>query len=766
MARDPFNLPSNRSAADGSTTGNSNAALGASATPSTASTAVPPAPQRRFLGWIQVGALVRKNLLSKWRTPLGTFFEIFSPVLMMLVLVAAYQLSEVTTKSAEQYNQIAVSLPGPYIELVSQAVSFLGGDGDIGGLFSRRMNAKPSRDSTTSPQSFLSSVHGINLLQDLGLSHPVMNHMANRRRLQEEDTGNTTETEDDGVFDFLDGSISQISNILQSPIPVPTFEQFVTASVGISSLIDADKLPIILSDSSFGRAWGNLLTLGTLHLSPNTPVVQDFATYLNATYSNATMAAIKIRVHENENAAVSFINENLNERTWALLDLAKFNDAASGSNENDLSYKIRMNYTTLPNTNEIVSFVSIGLNTQYERYYLSGYLSLQRTLNEFAMSRTPGCGSVTENGESTMTTTSAINMWSMPMPTASYNQNAFFQAVGFLLGLTIAMAFLYPTSRTIKTIVEEKELRLKETLYILGVRPWAHWLSWLITSFILFLIIAVLVTWTLSANILIYSSSAYLVAFFIFFSTATVGFCFVVAACFSRAKLAAIVGPMALFATLLPRFIFFGTNRFEAISSKMWASLLPCTAFAFGADIIADYEYTEVGVQSWNAGEGAYSFNTSIGFLFFDTLLYLFLGWYLELVIPRQYGIARPFYFLVLPSYWKSVFCCCFSSNSSNLRSADASPGVATAAIDDDKAGVATLDFEPVTDPAWIPRVEIQDLVKRYNKNLAAPPAVNHLNLTLYESQITCLLGHNGAGEFLAIKYLMLCMFCSQIANQ
>jgi ABC-type lipopolysaccharide export system ATPase subunit len=52
-----------------------------------------------------------------------------------------------------------------------------------------------------------------------------------------------------------------------------------------------------------------------------------------------------------------------------------------------------------------------------------------------------------------------------------------------------------------------------------------------------------------------------------------------------------------------------------------------------------------------------------------------------------------------------------------------------------------------MVDSTLIPRVDIQDLVKRYNKNPDVPAAVNHLNLTLYESQITCLLGHNGAGK-------------------
>ena len=123
------------------------------------------------------------------------------------------------------------------------------------------------------------------------------------------------------------------------------------------------------------------------------------------------------------------------------------------------------------------------------------------------------------------------------------------------------------------------------------------------------------------------------------------------------AKLAAIIGPLALFATILPRFIFFGFNRYEATSGKIWASLFPATAFTFAADIIADYEYSQQGIQEWNVWEGSYSFNTALGLLFFDTILYIFLGWYLEEVIPRQYGVARPFYFLFTPKYWCSYFC-------------------------------------------------------------------------------------------------------------
>lgn len=397
-------------------------------------------------------------------------------------------------------------------------------------------------------------------------------------------------------------------------------------------------MPRLIADSSIGRQWGNLLALGTLHLSPQGSLADDFSDYLSETYPTLVPSSLKIRTHDSEEDALEYINENLNEKTWALIDFEQFALAEETS-----KFKIRLNYTTLPNTNEITDFVAIGLNTDYQRYYLSGYMTLQRTVNEFAFSKTGTCEEMMDDLSS---------VWSMPMPTPVYTQNPFFLQVGYLLGLTIVMAFLYPTSRLIKSIVEEKETRMRETLLILGLRGWANWIAWMLTSAVVFSIITASVSLTLSTTVLLYSDPWYIFCFIGLFSSATVGFSFTIAAFFGQAKLASIVGPIALFVTLLPRFIFFGANRFEATTGKMIASLLPATAFAFGADILADYEYAEQGIQEWNASQGDYSFNTTLFFLFVDSIIYNFLGWYLEQIVPNQYGSAKPFYFLLMPSYW------------------------------------------------------------------------------------------------------------------
>lgn len=58
-----------------------------------------------------------------------------------------------------------------------------------------------------------------------------------------------------------------------------------------------------------------------------------------------------------------------------------------------------------------------------------------------------------------------------------------------------------------------------------------------------------------------------------------------------------------------------GTNRYEAVPEKFGASLLSTTAFSFGADVIADYEYAGIGANWVNWREGDYSLYTSMSFM-------------------------------------------------------------------------------------------------------------------------------------------------------
>jgi len=175
----------------------------------------------------------------------------------------------------------------------------------------------------------------------------------------------------------------------------------------------------------------------------------------------------------------------------------------------------------------------------------------------------------------------------------------------------------------------------------------------------------------------------------------------------------------------------------------MVASLFPCTAFAFGVDAISEYEYSSVGVNSGNVNEGDFSFNTSLSFLFVDTLIYSILGWYVDQVVPRQFGAPKVWYFPFTANYWKNLCKRTFSSN----HETDVMHYNETINKNLMQNQSDTIEANPS-----MPTVLIKNLVKKYDKMIY--PAVNNLTLAMGESEIICLLGHNGAGKSSTISIL------------
>jgi hypothetical protein len=204
------------------------------------------------VGILQVMALVRKNLLVKYRTPTATFFELFSPLLMILILSAAFSLSEIIEKDAQLYTSIKIDLPGPWTGLVQNAWNYYylqqqnGEDMDMSTTSSRQRQLRRKQQQQGLSSSFVpwyenqeddrvmthmdswnNIVTGVQkkihrVLMDRAALESVK--PSRQRRLQVEDTNVTendkedgadgsTHDEDDGsIYDLLDEAQSQVSH--------------------------------------------------------------------------------------------------------------------------------------------------------------------------------------------------------------------------------------------------------------------------------------------------------------------------------------------------------------------------------------------------------------------------------------------------------------------------------------------------------------------------------------------------------------------------
>eukprot|EP00601_Ochromonadales_sp_CCMP2298_P001426 CAMPEP_0173193416 /NCGR_PEP_ID=MMETSP1141-20130122/13943_1 /TAXON_ID=483371 /ORGANISM="non described non described, Strain CCMP2298" /LENGTH=512 /DNA_ID=CAMNT_0014117743 /DNA_START=89 /DNA_END=1624 /DNA_ORIENTATION=+ len=447
---------------------------------------------------------------------------------------------------------------------------------------------------------------------------------------------------------FQDGALTAGLDILSGPLIVPTLDQFIAANEFLSANEATSGIGGLLTQTSFGRTFTNLLYKGGLHFAPRGEQVDSLISYMNSTYTR--FSDLNVYVHDSEDEGVQFILDgvllpptrvprknnpnktrilkNSEDRYEPALALIVLKEVTPEK----VNYLIRQNYTTLPNTNEVTLRSVLGLDTQYQSYLISGFLTLQKAVDQWAFNYTQAVYGDSRPDAPTQCTGPPQAVL-IPFPTPAYDQNPFYAQVGFLLGLAIVMSTMYPMSRLTKSVVEEKELRMREVMKIMGLREWVHQATWFISAFVLFFWIAVTTTLITKASFLLRSDPALLFAYFFLFAMSEINFAFLVSVFFSNSKLAAIVAPVVLFGSILPRFAFLNTNNNEAVASKTLASLLSPTAFAFGSDIIAQYEYGGTGVQFYNMYEGGFNFGTVLSMMLLDFFLYGIMAWYLDQVI-------------------------------------------------------------------------------------------------------------------------------------
>jgi pheromone shutdown protein TraB len=113
---------------------------------------------------------------------------------------------------------------------------------------------------------------------------------------------------------------------------------------------------------------------------------------------------------------------------------------------------------------------------------------------------------------------------------------------------------LYPVSRCVKSLVEEKESKMSQVTQIMGLSRLNSNLGHIVTYGIVFTFVSVTSTMLSSLTFLPSSDPTLVFAFYFLFHMSLIPFCFMMSTLFDRAKIASIVAPVALFAFMLPRY--------------------------------------------------------------------------------------------------------------------------------------------------------------------------------------------------------------------
>ncbi|XP_060873175.1 phospholipid-transporting ATPase ABCA3-like isoform X2 [Metopolophium dirhodum] len=357
-----------------------------------------------------------------------------------------------------------------------------------------------------------------------------------------------------------------------------------------------------------------------------------------------------------------------------------------------------------------------------DEYLNMGFLALQLTLDKaFILLSTNNKSSLNIND---------YNLEIQSYPYANYLKDSSFQTLfDLFLPLFTILSFLLMCSNTIKRVVEEKDSGVKELMTIMGLKRWMIWTGWILHNFFVYAISITVITYitcfevsTGQPKLLNYTNPLLLWIFLMMYMIAGVFFCFAISSLFNRPLVALIVGSSVwcLSYTLPKNFVKPSTS----ILVQTLFTLFPNFAVSRAYVAISSLETQGKGLQFstlFTAGKGGNSFSVGFILLMFvvDCFLYGFFAWYIDSVMPGQFGVAKPLNFL-----------CKWSKNKTENN----------VMVPISKSSSRLFEKPPNNYEVGI---SVQNLHKRFGNFYA----VNGVNLDLYKGQITALLGHNGAGK-------------------
>ncbi|XP_027492257.1 ATP-binding cassette sub-family A member 12 [Corapipo altera] len=411
-----------------------------------------------------------------------------------------------------------------------------------------------------------------------------------------------------------------------------------------------------------------------------------------------------------------------------------------------LNYTIRMSSRITQTTNRIRERIwtvgphnSTSQSQIYSRAFIYIQDSIERAMIELQTGKKPE--------------EIAVQVQAMPYP--CYNKDMFLTSVTYSLPFALMAAWVLFIADFVKTLVQEKDLRLYEYMKMMGVNASSHFIAWFVECAIFLLITVTFLIIVLKVgDILPKTNTTLLFLYLMDYSLSIIAMSYFISVFFNNTNIAALVGSLVYILTFFPFIVLLVIENHLSFSVKSLLSLLSPTAFSYASQYIARYEAQGIGLQWDNMYKSPMiGDNTSFGWMcwliLIDSFIYFILGWYIRNVFPGRYGMAAPWYFPLLPSYWIEYNGYLPFWNEKQRGLLFSKLMLRKEVTLNNKICAPQPHMEP--EPTDLPLgVSLHGITKVYGSKAA----VDNLSLNFYEGNITSLLGHNGAGKTTTISIL------------
>ena len=386
----------------------------------------------------------------------------------------------------------------------------------------------------------------------------------------------------------------------------------------------------------------------------------------------------------------------------------------------------------------------------FEKYQKSGYVYFNKLINEYILKKE------TKNLNAT------LSYGIIPMQYIDFREDPFSSFVGYMVPSFIIIAYICPLCLYVYRMVGEKETRAKEGMKIMGLTEFTYFLSYFLQYLVISLIVCIFNAIILG---ILFKKIPVLILFVIIFLWAMDVFamCFFFQSFIDKTRVALILSLLIYF---VMQFLSMACMSEDASKTlKVIMSVLPPVTIELGIILLGKFEshFKKFHLSYYFTTYTNYSIGAMNLMQLFDFFLFLFLGYYLQNVLPHEFGVRKPWYFLFTTEYWcgktnhktknhkvSDINEIYSRKNSRKNTLSKSNKNVKNILIENEDNFESEEIYKTKTHPK--DTLKVRGIVKSFSD--MKRKAVDHVDINFYKDEIFALLGHNGAGKTTLISML------------